>query len=264
MAVISKRFADELNEKGMRDAYLDEKTRAKLALQIKENRIQRGLSQAELGKNMGKTQSNIHRLEDRDVARYTLTTLLEFASAYDCGLAVEFVPYEAFLRRTHDLSPDNLRVPSFSREALEPLFQDSNIENAEPLAETESTQSADLVFPPVFPQPIQGPVVPQPIVNTMIGQEGYVYWPHVGLTSLSGGGTFNQAVASVALSSGNWFTGGPIYTPPSPQHVPKPIQLIGDISQLRQIPYTGIDQEIGAPVLSRRMIISSTNVVPLG
>lgn len=124
MPVISRRFADELNEKEMRDAYLEEKTRAKLALQIRENRFQRGWSQAELGQRMGKTQSNIHRLEDRDVARYTLTTLLEFASAYDCGLVAEFVPYEEFLRRTNDLSPENLRVPSFTTLSLVSLYQD--------------------------------------------------------------------------------------------------------------------------------------------
>jgi transcriptional regulator with XRE-family HTH domain len=124
MPVISKRFADELNEKEMRDAYLDEKTRAKIALQIRELRSDRALSQAELGQRMNKPQSNIARLEDRDVARYTVTTLLELASAYDCGLVVEFVPYPEFLRRTHDLSPARLRVPSFDRAALEPLCRD--------------------------------------------------------------------------------------------------------------------------------------------
>src|SRR4051794_3971622 len=105
MPVISKRFADELNDKEMRDAYLDEKTRGRLALQIRENRIAREWSQADMGERTGKPQSNIARLEDRDVARYTLTTLLELASAFDCALIVEFVPYNEFLRRTQDLRP---------------------------------------------------------------------------------------------------------------------------------------------------------------
>lgn len=123
MPVISKRFADELNDKEMRDAYLDEKTRGRLALQIKENRIVREWSQAEMGERTGKPQSNIARLEDRDIARYTLTTLLEIAVAFDCGLIVEFVPYEDFLLRTSDFTPAKLRVPAFNRAALAPLYQ---------------------------------------------------------------------------------------------------------------------------------------------
>jgi transcriptional regulator with XRE-family HTH domain len=124
MSVISEQFAEELKDKEMRDAYLDEKMRAKVALQIKALRTQRGWSQAELGQRIGKPQSNVARLEDRDVARYTLTTLLELASTYDCGLVVEFVPYAEFLERTHDLSPTHLQVPSFTPASLLPLCQD--------------------------------------------------------------------------------------------------------------------------------------------
>jgi transcriptional regulator with XRE-family HTH domain len=126
MPVISKRFADELDEKKeMRDAYLEEKTRARIALQIKSIRSQRGWSQAELGQRMGKPQSNVARLEDREVARYTVTTLLDLASTYDCGVIVEFVPYEEFLQRTEDLSPERLQVLSFDRQRLEPLTNEA-------------------------------------------------------------------------------------------------------------------------------------------
>lgn len=126
MSFISKQFADELNEKAMRHAYLDAQTRTKVAQQIRALRIQREWSQAELGLLLGKPQSNVHRLEDRDVARYTLTTLLELAHAYDCGLLVEFAPYEEFLRRTSDLGPEVLQVPSFTQKALEPLWRGVN------------------------------------------------------------------------------------------------------------------------------------------
>lgn len=125
MIVISRNFADELTEKDMRDAYLEEQTRTKLAQQIRALQIQRDLSQSKLGQALGKPQSNIARLEDREVARYTLSTLFELASAFDVGLVVEFVPYEEFLWRTHDLSPSHLQVQSFSSAALEPLFNDS-------------------------------------------------------------------------------------------------------------------------------------------
>jgi transcriptional regulator with XRE-family HTH domain len=151
MTVISKKFADELSEKEMRDAYLEEQTRTKLAQQIRALRVQRDWSQSNLGRMLEKPQSNIARLEDREVARYTLSTLFELASAFDIGLVVEFVPYDDFLRRAHDLSPSHLQVQSFSRAALEPLCRDTPAINrvAFALARTEaipiSTQSAIII-----------------------------------------------------------------------------------------------------------------------
>jgi transcriptional regulator with XRE-family HTH domain len=156
MPVISKKFADELsNNKEMRDAYLEEKTRAKLAVQIKANRVAREWSQAELGQWTGKTQSNIHRLEDQNIARYTLTTLFQFASAYDCGLVVEFVPYHEFLQRTADLSPSHLQVPSFTPASLAPLWSDNvqlpnvdqhNAINAQPIYQHIENREKTLIM----------------------------------------------------------------------------------------------------------------------
>ncbi len=125
MSLISKRFADELVEKDMRDAYLSAQTHAKISHQIRALRLQRGWSQGEFGEKLGKPQSNVSRLESREEGKYTLQTLLELASALDVGLVVEFAAYEDFIRRTSDLSPASLEVPSFSRQALEPLCQDS-------------------------------------------------------------------------------------------------------------------------------------------
>jgi transcriptional regulator with XRE-family HTH domain len=125
MTVISRKFADELTEKEMRDAYLEEQTRTKLAQQIRVLRVQRDWSQSELGQILDKPQSNIARLEDREIARYTLSTLFELASAFDVGLVVEFVSYDDFLRRTHDLSPQHLQVSSFTRTMIEPLCYDA-------------------------------------------------------------------------------------------------------------------------------------------
>ena len=121
MGLISSYFADELTEKEMRDAFLDAQTRTKLASQIRAIRTQRELSQGDLGKLLGKPQSNVSRLENCIVGRYTLSTLFELASVFDVGLVVEFVPYEDFLWRTGDLSPKALEVRAFSRDALTPL-----------------------------------------------------------------------------------------------------------------------------------------------
>lgn len=121
MTLISEKFADELSEKQMRDAYLAAQTRTKVAAQIRAIRSQRGWSQGEFSRLLGKPQSNVSRLESREYGQYTLSTLLELASAFDVGLTVEFVPYQDFLKRTHDLAPKTLEVSSFSRADLEPL-----------------------------------------------------------------------------------------------------------------------------------------------
>src|SRR5947209_1369824 len=100
VTMISRKFADELTDKEMRDAYLAAQTRTKIANQIRTLRVQRGWLQADFGERLGKPQANVSRLESREVGKYTLQTLLELASALDVGLSVEFVPYEEFLSRT--------------------------------------------------------------------------------------------------------------------------------------------------------------------
>jgi len=133
MSVISERFADELDEKEMRGAYVSAQTRTKLANQVRAIRSQRGWSQGDFAKILGKPQSNVSRLESRDYGSFTLSTLFELASAFDCGLVVEFAPYQDFLLRTSDLSPAALQVPEFSRAALEPLCHDLVVTSANEL-----------------------------------------------------------------------------------------------------------------------------------
>ena len=123
MSVISKRFADELAEKEMRSAYLSAQTRTKLVNQIRILRNQRGWSQGDFAKILGKPQSNVSRLENREYGNFSLNTLFELANAFDCGLIVEFTAYEEFLLRTYNLAQSHLVVPSFSRAALDPLCQ---------------------------------------------------------------------------------------------------------------------------------------------
>jgi transcriptional regulator with XRE-family HTH domain len=124
MSVISKQFADELVEKRMRDAYLSAQTRTKLTNQIRAIRNQRGWSQGQFAEILGKPQSNVSRLENREYGSFTLKTLFELASAFDVGLVVEFVPYDDFLKRTQDMRPARLSVPSFSVDRLKPLSRD--------------------------------------------------------------------------------------------------------------------------------------------
>jgi transcriptional regulator with XRE-family HTH domain len=136
MSLISEKFADELTEKRMRDAYLTAQTRTKIVAQIRALRTQRVWSQGEFARHLGKPQSNIsQRLENREYGGFTLNTLLELASAFDVGLVVEFVQYADFLRRTENLTNAALAVESFSRASLDPLCH-----SAPPLAKPAAAQ----------------------------------------------------------------------------------------------------------------------------
>ena len=65
---------------------------AQIAGQVDDRRTQAGISQAELARLAGTTQSVIDRLEDADYSAYSLNLLRRIASALKCRLQVRFVP----------------------------------------------------------------------------------------------------------------------------------------------------------------------------
>lgn len=123
MNLIAPRFAEELNEKEMRDAYLSAQTRTYVAYQIRANRITRNWSQEEFASILHTSQSAVSRMEDRQYGKLNLQSLFDLASAFDCGLSIKFVPYAEFIRQTNDLSRENLAVPEFDPASLRPLVQ---------------------------------------------------------------------------------------------------------------------------------------------
>jgi transcriptional regulator with XRE-family HTH domain len=155
MSVISERFADELDDKDMRHAFLGAQTRVAIAHQIRALRNQRDWSQGKLGRELGKPQSNVSRLEnvDGEEGKYSLTTLLEVAAAFDVGLSVRFIPYEEFVRQTEDLSPANLQVPSFTRAALQPLCHEASLNAAMSINVPVPAMAKASITIPNLPQP---------------------------------------------------------------------------------------------------------------
>jgi DNA-binding XRE family transcriptional regulator len=72
----------------------EEREKLQIAGQIYELRTQASLSQAELAKLVGTTQSVISRLEDADYEGHSLNMLRRIARALNCRLEVHFVPEE--------------------------------------------------------------------------------------------------------------------------------------------------------------------------
>jgi len=74
------------------DALQREREKALIAGQIYDLRTQAQLSQTELAKMVGTTQSVISRLEDADYEGHSLAMLRRIAKALNCRIEVRFVP----------------------------------------------------------------------------------------------------------------------------------------------------------------------------
>lgn len=111
-----KRLLTELRDKEYRDTFVEGHIRTGAAYQIRALRNARDLSQEELGERAEMTQSVIARLENPEYGKFSLTTLIKLASAFDVALLVRFVSFSELLRRTSDLSPKGLNAPSFDED----------------------------------------------------------------------------------------------------------------------------------------------------
>ena len=70
----------------------DARLNARVAQQLYALRTEAGLSQRELARKVGTTQSVISRLEDADYEKHSLTMLQRIAAALDQQLDIRFVP----------------------------------------------------------------------------------------------------------------------------------------------------------------------------
>ena len=73
----------------------EEREKLDIAGQIYDLRTQAGLSQAQLAKLVGTTQSAISRLEDADYSGHSFNMLRRIASALHCRVEVRLVPEKA-------------------------------------------------------------------------------------------------------------------------------------------------------------------------
>lgn len=109
---------ESLVEEEYRRAFVSERVRASVALQIQAMRAQRdGMTQTELGKRLGgKAQPWVSRLEDPEYGKVTVTTLLEVADAFDVDLEIKFRPFSKALNDLAAQGPDYWSMPSFTEE----------------------------------------------------------------------------------------------------------------------------------------------------
>lgn len=99
----------ELRDKEYRETYATQHVNAMLAAQISAIREERGLTQTELAKKIGKQQPAISRIENVNYARWNVQTLRELGTELGCWLDIRFKPWGAFVEYAADYSMETLR-----------------------------------------------------------------------------------------------------------------------------------------------------------
>jgi transcriptional regulator with XRE-family HTH domain len=112
------------NSKEYRHAFVEEKVRTQLAIQIKTIREQRPLTRPEFAALLEKAPSWVFRLEDPNQPPPTISTLLQVAEAFDVDLEISFKSFSDLLNRLERLTPESFEVASFEEELKQGAFEE--------------------------------------------------------------------------------------------------------------------------------------------
>lgn len=103
---------EEFNDPEFRDIFVADHVRTRLALLMRSLREQRGWSQAEMGRRLGKPQSVVARLENPDY-RISLQTVFEVAAAFGLPVYIDMPEWDDWFRLMSKLSERDLQRSSF-------------------------------------------------------------------------------------------------------------------------------------------------------
>jgi transcriptional regulator with XRE-family HTH domain len=147
----SEEFVAQLSDKEIRDEFVADQIRTRIASLIRALREQqeRKWTQAELGKRAGKPQNVISRYEDPDYGKMSLQTLLEVAAAFDLPVWVDIPEWEDWFARIKDMPSSKTHRTSFDLERLVAKARvarqgasTGSIGNIVPLTKVQRTETA--------------------------------------------------------------------------------------------------------------------------
>lgn len=116
-----RQLLDSLKDPEYRAAFVEERVKASIALQIRALREQRNkMTQKQLGTAIGMAQTWVSKLESPEYGKMTVATLLRLAtSAFDTDLEIKFRPFSETLGTLPGQGPEYFRVASFQDELPE-------------------------------------------------------------------------------------------------------------------------------------------------
>ena len=108
----------ELENPEYRKAFVEGHAKDTIAFQIRQLRKAEGWDQSDLARELGspKLQPMISRYENPDYGRYSITTLLELAAAFDVALVVRFAPFSELVEWDFKSSAKTLSPAPYSRD----------------------------------------------------------------------------------------------------------------------------------------------------
>jgi transcriptional regulator with XRE-family HTH domain len=106
-------------DKPARHDWMREQLAICVSKQIRDIRIDRGWTQAELGKRCGMLPSYITRLETPYGAIHaTIDTLCRIAAAFDCALEVRFISWTEFVIHVLTITGSGVKVCEFKDDEM--------------------------------------------------------------------------------------------------------------------------------------------------
>lgn len=109
-----QKLAEQLQDQEYRRAFVEGHATDTIAFQLRAMRKRKNWEQRDVAEKLGnrKLQPMISRYENPDYGKYSISTLLELAAAFDVALAVRFVPFSELLEWDTSRNPSK-ELPEF-------------------------------------------------------------------------------------------------------------------------------------------------------
>lgn len=135
-------LAEELKDKEFRDVFFEEISRHETAEQIRELRLLRNKTQAELADMCDMQQPAVSRLEKPDYGKWNFQTLMRLAKALDGRVRLQITPSEEALKEFEEGErEDSDSLATARKQALENAQRETTTTILNALEATASQQS---------------------------------------------------------------------------------------------------------------------------
>ncbi len=175
---VRQQLLQGLRDRDYRHAFVNERVRSSVALQIRALRHQRTMTQTDLGDALGMAQTWVSKLENPEYGKMTVATLLRLAEAFDTDLEIKFRPFSRTLDSLPTQGPEYFVVASFEDEfgseelGPEDLQKVRAIEDR--LRPAEPRRAIDAAnYPPTQGDPGLFPAKKSPAMAASVSQEQY-------------------------------------------------------------------------------------------